>query len=54
MTEKIFILHWIDGRTEEIAGYDIAHAFNKYYSAGALRALDYYETKKIKIKESLK
>lgn len=43
---RTFILHWRDGAENEIQGTDIADAFNNAgYSAGALRALDYYDTK---------
>lgn len=44
MKNKMFILHWLHGKTEEISGYDIADAFSKAgYGGGALGALDYYE-----------
>jgi len=41
---KKFMLYWLDGKTEIIEGKDITEAFNRAgYSAGALRALDYYK-----------
>ena len=40
---KKFRIHWLDGTTSVIEGDDIASAFNKHYSAGALRAVDWYE-----------
>lgn len=41
---KTYILHWLDDTTEEIEGNNISDAFTRAgYSAGALRALDYYE-----------
>ena len=44
---KKFILFWLDGKTEEVSGYDIADAFRRAgYGGGAIRALDYYEEKK--------
>ena len=44
---KTFILHWLDGKEEEIEGYSIADAFTRAgYGSGALRALDWYEEKK--------
>lgn len=39
-----FKLHWLDGKTEKAEGDSIADAFMKAgYSAGAIKALDYYE-----------
>ena len=47
MRTKIFIIHWLDGKVEEISGDNIADAFNKAgYGAGAVAAIDYYEEKK--------
>lgn len=41
---KKFKLYWLDGKTEIVAGRDIADAFSRAgYGAGAVRALDYYE-----------
>jgi hypothetical protein len=41
---KKFILHWKDGKKEEVTGNDITSAFNNAgYSQGAIRVLDYYE-----------
>lgn len=41
---KSFILHWYDGKTEMVKGYDIADAFRRAgYGSGAVTALDYYE-----------
>lgn len=49
MKEKTFLLHWLDGKTTEVHGYDIAHAFSMAgYGGGAIRALDYYEEKRQK------
>ena len=37
-------LHWLDGRTEVIEGYDAVDAFNRAgIGRGALSVLDYYE-----------
>jgi hypothetical protein len=42
---KVFRLYWLGGKTEIVTGKTIAEAFTKAgYSAGALAALDYYET----------
>lgn len=38
-------LYWLSGETEVIHGTSIANAFNKKYGGGALRALDWYDTK---------
>jgi hypothetical protein len=44
---KTYILHWLDGKEEEVQGYDIADAFRRAgYGGGAINALDYYEEKK--------
>lgn len=44
MKTKTFRLHWLDGSIEEIRGPTISLAFvSSGYSAGALRALDYWE-----------
>jgi hypothetical protein len=44
--DKIFILHWRGGHTEEVVGATIAQAMTYAgYGAGALPALDYYEEK---------
>lgn len=49
MKIKTFILHWLNGKTEEVKGTTIADAFtNAGYGAGALGALDYYEEVKRK------
>ena len=41
---KKFLLHWLDGKTEEVLGTSIADAFSRAgYGGGAIRALDYYE-----------
>jgi hypothetical protein len=41
---KKFLLHWLDGKTEEASGVSIADAFRRAgYGGGAIRALDYYE-----------
>jgi hypothetical protein len=41
---KTFILHWLNGKKEEVKGLDIADAFRKAgYGGGAIRALDWYE-----------
>ena len=41
---KKFLLHWLDGKTEEAQGTSISNAFtNSGYGAGAVPALDYYE-----------
>lgn len=42
--KKKFKLYWLGGKTEIIKGKNIADAFTHAgYSAGAIRALDYYE-----------
>jgi hypothetical protein len=42
----LFILHWLDGTTEEVEGDTIKDAWTKAgLGAGALPALDYYELK---------
>lgn len=44
---KTFILHWVDGKEEEVHGNTIAEAFaNAGYGHGAIQALDWYEEKK--------
>ena len=41
---KKYRLFWLDGKTEEISGDNIADAFTKAgYDSGDLSALDYYE-----------
>jgi hypothetical protein len=41
---KKFLLVWLDGKTEEVSGVDIADAFRRAgYGGGAIRALDYYK-----------
>lgn len=46
-TEKTFILHWNDNKTEEIKGNSISNAMMKAgIGGGALIALDYWEEKK--------
>lgn len=41
---KTFRLHWLDQKTEEVQGYDIADAFRRAgYGGGAIAALDWYE-----------
>lgn len=41
---KKFKLHWLDGKTEIVEGYNIADACRRAgIGNGALRALDYYE-----------
>lgn len=41
---KKFILHWLDGSTQEINGTSISDAFMRAgYGGGAIRALDWYE-----------
>ena len=51
---KTYILHWLDGTTEEIEGNSISDAFTRAgYGAGALRALDYYEEIKDEVGESI-
>jgi hypothetical protein len=48
-----YIFHWKTGKDEVISGRNISDAFNKAgYSAGALRALDYYELQKGKQNEN--
>lgn len=37
-----FTVFWLTGRKEIIHGRDMADAFNKNYSAGALQAIDFY------------
>ena len=38
-----FKLHWLDGSTEIVEGYDVADAFRRAgYAGGAIRALDWY------------
>lgn len=47
MEIKTFILHWLDGTTEEVQGTSISDAFMRAgYGGGAIRALDYFEEKK--------
>ena len=42
---KLYRFHWLGGLVEEGTGVDVADAFSRLgYSAGALAALDYYET----------
>lgn len=44
---KTFILHWLDGSTEEVTGTDIANAFARAgYGGGATKALGYWEEDK--------
>lgn len=44
---KTYILHWLDGKTEEVHGTSIADAFARAgYGGGAIVALDYYEEKR--------
>lgn len=39
-----FILHWLDGKVEEVEGNSISDAFTRAgYGAGAIRALDWYD-----------
>ena len=39
-----FRLHWTDGKTQDLEGHDIIHAFNKMgYGRDVLRALSYWE-----------
>jgi len=46
---KTYRFHWLDGRTEEGKGSNVADAFTHLgYSQGALAALDWYE----EVKES--
>lgn len=41
---NIYILHWLDGRTEEVIGNSISDAFMRAgYGGGAIKVLDYYE-----------
>ena len=41
---KRFKLHWLDGSTTIVNGYDIKDAFTMAgYGGGAVRALDYWE-----------
>jgi hypothetical protein len=51
--EHVFILHWLDGKTEEAKGSGktqleaVLNAFSRCgYGGGALRALDYWEEAK--------
>lgn len=37
-----FTVFWLTGHKEVIHGRDIADAFNKQYSPGALQAIDFY------------
>ena len=37
-----FTAYWLTGKAEVLEGRDFTEAFNKNYSAGALRALDFY------------
>lgn len=39
---KEFTLFWLNGESEVIKGNSISDAVNKQYSAGAMRALDFY------------
>jgi hypothetical protein len=44
MKTKHFKAHWLDGKIEDMEGYDIADAFHGAgYGGGVLRALDYWE-----------
>ena len=44
---KTYILHWLDGKDEEVQGETIREAYmNAGYGDGAIRALDYFEEKK--------
>lgn len=41
---KTFTLYWLDGKREVVKGENISQACaNAGYSAGAIRALDFYE-----------
>lgn len=41
---KKYKLHWLDGKTEIIEGYDLVDALNRAgIGRGALSVLDYYE-----------
>lgn len=41
---KHYVVHWLDGKIEELEGRNIADAFRTAgYSAGALGAVDYWE-----------
>ena len=41
---RFFRFYWLDGKTEEAHGYDVADAFRRLgYGAGAVKALDYYK-----------
>lgn len=47
MKFKTFRLIWLNGKSEIVKGTSIADAFTRAgYGAGALGALDYYETVK--------
>ena len=40
-----FVLYWLDGKCETLLGFSIGHAMSRAgYSAGASRALDFYES----------
>lgn len=42
---KTFVFHWLDGKTETARGLTVSEAYAHLgYGAGALAALDYYET----------
>lgn len=44
---KKFIIHWVNGTTEEITGTDISNAFMLAgYGGGALQAVGYWEESK--------
>lgn len=44
---KTFILHWLDGSSEEVHGNTIQEAFvNAGYGGGSINVLDWYEEKK--------
>ena len=44
LTDKTFVLHWLDGTTERVSGPSIGTAFALAgYGGGAIDALDYYE-----------
>ena len=51
---KTFILHWLDGSTEEVIGTDIANAFARAgYGGGAINALDHWEEKRMREEQVL-
>jgi hypothetical protein len=43
--DKPFRLYWLTGETEVIYGPTIEQAFNRKFGGGAIRALDWYDTK---------